>query len=112
MNEDFIQGSYYQNNFTKEQNQLFQVQFEEITLKMVAALEAGESYYSENMQSAVAEFYQFTCQFWTPNREAWKSLAMNYVLPTGYRDTFEGYKSGLAKFVYDAVCHFADENLS
>lgn len=111
-NNEYIRGSYYQNNFTQEQNQQFQVQFDQITMKMVAALDAGESFASEPMQQAVQEFYDFTCQFWTPTREAWKSMAMSYVLPTGYRDTYEGYREGLAKFVYDAVCHYADQNLS
>ena len=87
------------------------MQFDQITLKMVSALDAGENYSSEQMQQAVQEFYDFTCQFWTPTKEAWKSMAMSYVLPTGYRDTYESYREGLAKFVYDAVCHFADNNL-
>lgn len=112
LNEDFIQGSYYQNNYTKEQNQQFAVQFDVITLKMVAALDQGEAFNSDQMQQAVHEFYQFTCQFWTPTREAWKSMAMSYVLPTGYRDTYEGYREGLGKYIYDAVCHYADQRLS
>ena len=111
MNDDYIHGSYYQNDYTKEQNQQFAVQFDAITLQMVAALDQGLESSSEQMQQAVHQFYEFTCQFWTPSREAWKSLAMSYVLPTGYRDTYEGYREGLGKYVYDAVCHYADTNL-
>ena len=111
LNEDHIQGSYYQNNYTNEQNQQFAVQFDQITTKMALALDASESFDSEVMQQAVHEFYEFTCQFWTPEREAWKSLAMSYILPTGYRDTYEGYREGLGKYVYDAICHYADTQL-
>ena len=111
LNEDYIQGGYYQNNYTQEQNQQFAVQFDRITTGMSLALEAGERFDSETMQQLVHEFYEFTCQFWTPDREAWKSLAMSYILPTEYRDTYEGYREGLGKFVYDAICHYADTQL-
>jgi hypothetical protein len=111
LNEDYIQGGYYQNNYTKEQNQQFAVQFDQITSKMAQALDQEESFSSEVMQQLVHEFYEFTSQFWTPDREAWKSLAMSYVLPTGYHDTYEGYRQGLGKYVYDAICHYADTQL-
>ena len=112
LNEDFIQGGYYENNYTKEQNAQFAVQFDAITKKMAEALDLNLHYSSDEMQQAVQEFYEFTCQFWTPSREAWKSLAMSYILPTGYRDTYEGYREGLGKYVYDAICHYADSKLS
>jgi hypothetical protein len=37
---------------------------------------------------------------------------MNYVLPTGYRDTYEGVREGLGGYIYAAVCYFADEELN
>lgn len=111
LNEDYIQGGYYQNNFTREQNQQFAVVFNEITMKMVHAMDTQEGFSSEPMQKLVHEFYEFTCQFWIPDRESWKSLAMNFILPTGYRDTYEGYREGLGKYVYDAICHYAETQL-
>jgi hypothetical protein len=110
--QNFIAGSYYQNNYTQEQNNQFAVQFDAITLEMVEALDSGEGFNSEAMQSAVQKHYDFCLQFWTPNRESYKSLAMSYVLPTGFRETYEGYREGLGKYIYDAVCHFADTKLS
>ena len=110
--ESFVAGSYHQNNFSKEQNQQFAVQFDAITQEMVANLEAGLSYSSDEMQAAIQKHYDFCLQFWTPNRESYKSLAMSYVLPTGYNETYEGYRKGLGKYIYDAACHFADTNLS
>ena len=37
---------------------------------------------------------------------------MNYVLPTGYRDTYEGGREGLGGYIYAAACYFADEELN
>jgi hypothetical protein len=110
--ESFVAGSYYQNNYSKEQNQQYAAQFDAITLEMVQHLDAGLSYDSIEMQSAVQKHYDFCLQFWTPNRETYKSLAMSYVLPTGFNETYEGYRKGLGKYIYDAACHFADTNLS
>ena len=110
--QNFIAGSYYQNNYTQEQNNQFAVQFDAITLEMVEALDSGEGFNSAKMQDAVQKHYDFCLQFWTPNRESYKSLAMSYVLPTGFRETYEGYREGLGKYIYDAVCHFADNRLS
>ena len=47
--------------------------------------------------------YDFILQFWTPNKEAYKSLAMTYILPSPYRDSYEEVAQGLGKYHYDAV---------
>lgn len=111
INDEYLSGSYYQNGYSKEQNQNFAVEFDQITRKMLVVLDSGHSYSSKAMQDVVREYYNWILQFWTPDRESFKSLAMNYVLPTGYRDTYEGYREGLGKFVYDGICHFADNEL-
>ncbi len=110
--QSFIAGSFYQNNFSNEQNQQFAAQFEAITLEMAQHLAAGLRYDSTEMQQAIQKHYDFCLQFWTPNRESYKSLAMSYVLPTGFNETYEGYREGLGKYIYDAACHFADTTLS
>ena len=112
MQENYIVGGQYQNNFTREENQAFTEVFDSITQKMILSLEAGESFDSEAMQHAVQEHFDFCNQFWRPTAEAYKSLAMSYVLPTEYRDSYEAKKAGLGKYIYDAVCHFADTKLS
>ncbi len=108
----FIAGSYHQNNYSAEQNQQFAVKFEAITLEMVEHLKNGLGYDSVEMQQAVQKHYDFCLQFWTPNKETYKSLAMSFVLPTGFNETYEGYREGLGKYIYDAICHFADTTLS
>lgn len=113
MNENnFLAGSYYQNNYSQEQNNQFAQIFDAITKEMVGCLEQDLAFDSEQMQVAVRKHYEFCLRFWEPTRESYKSLAMSYILPTGYRDTYEGYKPGLGKYIYDAVVYFADSNLN
>ena len=108
----FISGSYHQNDYTKEQNSQFTREFSAITEKMATFLDQGLAAGSEQMQQAVQEHYNFCLKFWKPTREAYKSLAMSYVLPTDYRDSYESVREGLGKYIYDAVIEFADQNLS
>lgn len=110
-NNQIISGSYYQNNYSQEENKKFTAQFEAITLKMVACLDQSQSVDSEQMQAAVQEHFDFCMQFWRPTKEAYKSLAMSFVLPTGYNETYEGYREGLGKYIYEAMVHFADTRL-
>ena len=112
MNDNYLHAGPYQNNYTEQENRQFTAEFGAITQKMANALHAGEAFDSEVMQQAVREHYEFCLRFWTPNREAYKSLALSFILPTGYRDTYESYAEGLGKYVYDAITHFADTNLS
>lgn len=101
----------YQNNFSKEQNAQFAHVFGELTQEFVAAMNAGQTPTDDEVQALVARHYDFVAQFWTPSREAYKSLAMSYILPSPYRDFYERVQSGLGKFHYDAVVVWADANL-
>ncbi|MFM1784249.1 MAG: hypothetical protein RLZZ579_526 [Actinomycetota bacterium] len=78
---------------------------------MVDCMEQELAFDSEQMQQAVRKHYEFCLRFWKPERESYKALAMSYILPTGYKDTYEGYKLGLGKYIYEAVVYFADNNL-
>jgi len=108
---NFIAGSYYQNNYSNEQNQQFTKEFNAITEQMVSCLDQDLSADSAEMQQAVQGHYEFCLRFWQPDRESYKSLAMSFVLPTGYRETYEGFREGLGKYIYDAAVIFADKNL-
>ena len=79
---------------------------------MVACLEEDLSFDSVQMQLAVKKHYEFCLQFWEPNRESYKSLALSYILPSPYRDSYEGYREGLGQYIYNAVVEFADRELS
>jgi hypothetical protein len=50
-------------------------------------------------------------KFWTPTKEAYKSLAMSYILPSPYKDTYEAVAKGLGKYHYDAILIWAEKNL-
>jgi hypothetical protein len=106
-----IHSEQYQNNYSKEEEQKFTQVFSELTSEFAARMAEGVNASDESVQELVKRHYEFTLQFWTPNKEAYKSLAMTYILPSSYRDHYEEIAKGLGKFHYDAVCIWADKNL-
>jgi hypothetical protein len=106
-----IHSSQYQNSYTKEENQKFSQIFGELTQRFAEAMKNNLSPTDPLVQNLVKEHYEFCLQFWKPNRESYKSLAMSYILPSPYRDSYEEVAVGLGKFHYDAVIYWADENL-
>lgn len=110
--DNLIAGSYYQNDFGQEENQQFASQFDAITQQMVSCLDQQLPAHSEPMQQAVRSHYEFCLKFWKPDRESYKSLALSYILPSPYRDSYEGYREGLGQYIYNAVVEFADRELS
>lgn len=106
-----IHSEQFQNNFSKEENQKFTQVFGELTSEFAAKMTEGFSAEDESVQALVKRHYDFVLQFWTPTKEAYKSLAMSYILPSPYRDHYEEVAKGLGKFHYDAMCLWADKNL-
>ena len=106
-----IHSEQYQNNYTKEENQKFTIAFGEITQAFAEKMGAGVSTSDESVQALVKKHYDFCSQFWSPTREAYKSLAMSYILPSPYRDSYESVAEGLGKYHYDAIVIWADKNL-
>jgi hypothetical protein len=106
-----IHSSQYQNNYSKEENQKFTQAFGELTQAFADKMAAGVDPADERVQDLVKRHFDFCSQFWRPSREAYKSLAMSYVLPSPYRDSYESVASGLGKYHYDAIVIWADKNL-
>ena len=102
----------YQNNYSKEENQKFTVAFGEITQAFAAKMAEGVSPEDDQVQDLVKRHYEFCLQFWTPTRAAYKNLAMSYILPSPYRDSYESVAVGLGKYHYDAIIIWADKNLN
>ena len=106
-----IHSEQFQNNYTKEENQKFTQVFGELTQEFASKLAAGIPARDESVQALAKRHYEFCLQFWTPTKEAYKSLAMAFILPSPYRDTYEDVAPGLGKYHYDALCIWADQNL-
>ncbi|CAB4637225.1 MAG: TipAS antibiotic-recognition domain-containing protein [Actinobacteria bacterium] len=101
----------YVNNFSEAENKQFTVAFGEITQGFKVAMEQGLPTSDEAVQQLVKRHYEFCLQFWKPNRESYKSLAMSYIIPSPYQEAYEAVAKGLGKYHYDAIVLFADNNL-
>jgi hypothetical protein len=101
----------YQNNYSKEENQKFTENFSAITTQFLNCMNEGISAGDDQVQALVKEHYDFVSQFWKPSRDAYKNLAMSYILPSPYRDHYEEIAKGLGKYHYDAMVIWADKNL-
>lgn len=101
----------YSNDYSTEQNQQFSAQFDAITQQFVNGMQAEVPVSAAEIQDAVRQHYEFCSQFWTPTREAYKNLALSYIMPSPYRDTYEGIAEGLGQYHYDAIVMWADRNL-
>ena len=64
------------------------------------------------VQEWIGKHYAFVKQFWVPNRVAYKSLALTYVMDPAFKATYEAYQPGLAVFVQKAINIWADANLT
>lgn len=104
-------ASQYNQQFSRQEEEKFTEVFAGITSRMNELMKSGAKASDLEVQLEVAKHYEFVCQFWKPNRKAYKSLGMTYVLPTGYKDYYENFEKDLGKFTYDAVVIWADVNL-
>jgi hypothetical protein len=107
-----IHSEQYQNNYTKQENEKFAAVFEELTKKFAEKMNSQTPTSDSQVQELVKEHYEFCLQFWKPTKTTYKSLATSYILPSPYRDSYEEVAKGLGKYHYDAICIWADENLT
>lgn len=104
-------ANLYSNDFSSEQNQQFTTAFGQITQAMADNMTAGKSVTDDAVQDLIRQHFEFCSQFWKPTRESYVSLALSYVLPSPYRDSYEAVAAGLGKFHYDAIVQWARNNL-
>lgn len=104
-------ASYSTQKYTAAENQRFTQQFNAITEGLRDLMQADVLPVDPAVQDLISQHYEFCLQFWQPNRESYISLATSYLLPSGYRDTYENVAPGLAKYHYDAIVHWANKNL-
>ena len=106
-----VHAGQYQNNYSQEETNQFTIEFGEVTKAFAEAMHEGVNPSDERVQELVAKHYAFVSKFWTPNKEAYKSLAMSYILPSPYKDSYEAIATGLGKYHYDAIQIWAENNL-
>ncbi len=106
-----IHAGQYQNNYTEQQTNQFTLEFSEITKSFAEAMNQGINPANPEVQELVKKHYDFVSKFWTPSKEAYKSLAMSYILPSPYKETYEAVAIGLGKYHYDAIQIWAEKNL-
>lgn len=105
------QSGQYVNNYSEAENKQFTAAFSQITEGFRVAMEQGLGAEDEKVQELVRQHYEFCLQFWKPDRESYKSLAMSYILPSPYQESYEAVAKGLGQYHYDAMVIFADKNL-
>jgi hypothetical protein len=88
----------YLNKYSEAENKQFSVAFTEITDRFKLAFEQGLSSDHEEVQELVRQHYEFCLQFWKPDRESYKSLAMSYILPSPYQESYEAISRGLGQY--------------
>ena len=105
-------------NYGSQQAGISESKFKEYTAghdhiaKNVAALmTSGHPVDSEEVQQLIGKHYAYVCQFWTPNRIAYKSLALTYTMDPAFKSTYEAYEVGLAVFIQSSIYIWADQNL-
>lgn len=106
-----VHSSQYNNDYTEAENQQFTAAFSEITESFKQAMAQKLPPNSDEVQALVLKHYEFVSKFWKPTKEAYKSLAMSYILPSPYKDTYEAVAVGLGKYHYDAIVIWAEQNL-
>ncbi len=82
-----------------------------IAVNIADLMKAGKPIGDAGVQLWIGKHYEYVCQFWTPNKIAYKSLALTYVMDPAFNATYEAYAEGLAKFIQTAINIWAEENL-
>ena len=82
-----------------------------IAKNLADLMRAGKEIGDSDVQHWIGKHYAFVCQFWTPSRVAYKSLALTYVMDPAFKATYEAFEPGLAKFIQTAINIWANANL-
>jgi hypothetical protein len=83
-----------------------------IAKNIAGLMNGGHGIESTEVQHWIGKHYEYVCQFWVPNRIAYKSLALTYTLDPAFKATYEAYEIGLASFIQKAINLWADQNLN
>lgn len=98
-----IHANQYQGKYSESETNQFTVEFSEITKGFAECMAEGINPAEDRVQELVKKHFDFISKFWTPTKDAYKSLAMSYILPSPYKDSYEAVAVGLGKYHYDAI---------
>jgi DNA-binding transcriptional MerR regulator len=79
---------------------------------LIALIDAGKSPDDPAVLDAVAQHYQWICEFWTPNRESYTALGQMYVDDPRFKANYDKTDPRLAEFLRDAMATYAETHLS
>jgi len=99
-------------SYSEEQQAQYKAQHDAIAEAIADQKRKGVLFSDIEVQKLIAGHYAFIKQFWTPSKQAYKSLALTYVLDPAFEATYESYEPGLAKYIKSAIEIWADQNLS
>jgi flagellar biosynthesis regulator FlbT len=97
--------------YTEGQQAQYKAQHDAIANAIAEQKRKGSLYNDVDVQKLIANHYAFVKQFWTPNKQAYKSLALTYVLDPAFEATYESFEPGLAAYLKKAIEIWADQNL-
>lgn len=112
MFERLSQHQSVNQNVSAEKHAEYSAQHDNIGRALGDLLANGAEIGDPLVQEWIGKHYEFVKQFWVPNRIAYKSLALTYVMDPAFKATYEAYQTGLAVFVQKAINIWADKNLS
>ena len=98
-------------SYTEDQHAQYKAQHDAIANAIAEQKRKGSLYNDVDVQKLIADHYAFVKQFWTPNKQAYKSLALTYVLDPAFEATYESFEPGLAAYLKKAIEIWADQNL-
>ncbi len=99
-------------SYTEVQQAQYKAQHDAIANAIAEQKRKGSLYNEVDVQKLIADHYAFVKQFWTPNKQAYKSLALTYVLDPAFEATYESFEPGLAAYLKKAIEIWADQNLT
>jgi hypothetical protein len=97
--------------YTEDQQAQYKAQHDAIANAIAEQKRKGSLYNDVDVQKLIANHYAFVKQFWTPNKQAYKSLALTYMLDPAFEATYESFEPGLAAYLKKAIEIWADQNL-
>jgi hypothetical protein len=98
-------------SYTEGQEAQFKVEHDAIANAIAEQKRKGALFSDPDVQTLIADHYALVKKFWTPNKQAYKSLALTYLLDPAFKETYESFEPGLASYIKSAIEIWADKNL-